>query len=334
MMMERYLEAVRFWLPVGQQEDIVAELREDLRAEVSDREMELGRKLTEADLEELLRRRGSPLMVAQPYLPQRSLIGPLLFPLYWLLLKILTLWVFGLMALGWIGMALARGLSGNVDLATLFAGVDLGSMIHAWLTAAAVLTLIFTLVENSDLKRRILETWNPRKLPPVRRHHSLSRSSAIAEAAILLCVAALWTATMHSPLRFGTVAILLDNAWQTFYWIILLLVLATVALAAVNAFRPWNSLPRQTIRALLEAAGAATFCWFLQAGIVRGITWPGATATTSAALVAGVQHILRDAFPVAVMIGLGMLGWNLYRILRLRQALRADATLPEMQPLS
>src|ERR1700751_4107425 len=88
----RYLQAVQFWLPKKQKQDIIAELSEDLRSPIEDNETELGRKLSDDEVSALLKRSGSPLEVATRYLPQRYLIGPILYPAY--------LWVLGIGMLG------------------------------------------------------------------------------------------------------------------------------------------------------------------------------------------------------------------------------------------
>jgi hypothetical protein len=46
-LIERYLQAVQFWLPNREKKDIIAELSEDIYAQVADRERDLGRKLSE-----------------------------------------------------------------------------------------------------------------------------------------------------------------------------------------------------------------------------------------------------------------------------------------------
>src|ERR1700722_11050145 len=92
-LLDRYLQAVRFWLPKAQQDDIIAELSSDLRSQIDDREMELGRPLDEAELEGILRRCGSPILVASRYRPQTQLIGPALFPIYLFVLKLVLLWI-------------------------------------------------------------------------------------------------------------------------------------------------------------------------------------------------------------------------------------------------
>jgi hypothetical protein len=51
--LERYLHAVKLWLPRAQQDDIVAALSEDIRSEVEEREKALGRTLNEGGKENL-----------------------------------------------------------------------------------------------------------------------------------------------------------------------------------------------------------------------------------------------------------------------------------------
>jgi hypothetical protein len=90
---DRYLQAVRDFLPGRQQDDILRELSENIRSEMADRAGELGRPLSRAEQEAILEQIGSPIVVASRYRGDersvtfgRQLIGPALFPLY---LKIL-----------------------------------------------------------------------------------------------------------------------------------------------------------------------------------------------------------------------------------------------------
>ena len=81
-LIDRYLQAIRFWLPRKQRNDILAELSEDLRSQIEDKETELGRKMNNGELEALLKQIGDPLLVAERYLPQQHVVGPVLFPIY------------------------------------------------------------------------------------------------------------------------------------------------------------------------------------------------------------------------------------------------------------
>src|ERR1700735_1733035 len=93
-LIERYLQAVRFWVPKNhRQEDLLAELGEDLRSQIEDKETELGHSLDKAEVAEILKRCGSPMMVAGRLGPQRHLIGPALFPIYEFVLKMVLVWI-------------------------------------------------------------------------------------------------------------------------------------------------------------------------------------------------------------------------------------------------
>src|ERR1700722_19012024 len=93
-LLDRYLQAVRFWLPKAQQqEDLLAELGEDLRSQIEDQETELGHPLDQAEMAAILKKCGSPMMVAGRLGPQRQLIGPALFPIYEFVLKMVLLWI-------------------------------------------------------------------------------------------------------------------------------------------------------------------------------------------------------------------------------------------------
>jgi hypothetical protein len=94
-LLDRYLHSVKRYLPEAQQDDIAQELEENIRAQMEDRETELGRRLTEAETEALLKQHGAPIVVAARYRPAghglafgRQLIGPILFPYY---VKVLAL---------------------------------------------------------------------------------------------------------------------------------------------------------------------------------------------------------------------------------------------------
>src|ERR1019366_9817627 len=84
---------VKFWLPKAQQEDIIAELGEDLQSQVEEREGALGHKLDEDELAIILKKRGSPTKIASGFIPEQRLISPAMLPVYRLVLKIVLLWV-------------------------------------------------------------------------------------------------------------------------------------------------------------------------------------------------------------------------------------------------
>ena len=81
-LIDRYLQAVRFWLPkTKSQEDVLAELGEDLRSQIEAKESEVGRPLDKNEVGEILKHCGAPMSVAARLAPKRYLIGPTLFPI-------------------------------------------------------------------------------------------------------------------------------------------------------------------------------------------------------------------------------------------------------------
>jgi hypothetical protein len=81
-LLNRYLHAVGARLPDAYQEDIVAELRQELLSRIEEREAGLQRPLTEAEVVSLLKACGHPLVVAASYVHGQHLITPALLPFY------------------------------------------------------------------------------------------------------------------------------------------------------------------------------------------------------------------------------------------------------------
>src|SRR5512141_973240 len=69
-LVDQYLESVARFLTGLPQDDILAELRENIRSHVEDRESEIGRPLTDAELRAILDRLGNPAVVASRYRPE------------------------------------------------------------------------------------------------------------------------------------------------------------------------------------------------------------------------------------------------------------------------
>src|SRR5947209_13771275 len=91
-LVDRYLQAVEFWRPNNKQRaDIVSELGDAIRAEVEEQESRLGRALTEDEVVAVLKTRGRPMLVANRYQPQLSLISPAWYPAYIFALKMAAL---------------------------------------------------------------------------------------------------------------------------------------------------------------------------------------------------------------------------------------------------
>ena len=152
---DRYLHAVKFWLPKAQRDDIIAELSEDIRSQIEDKEAELGRKADDGDVAAILKKCGHPLLVAQRYLPQEHLIGPSIFPVYSFVLKIIALIYVLPWLVVWLGYVIFSPVYRAHDpihsLGILWQGV--ASMVFA-------ITLAFMFAERFMLKSWAQKDWD------------------------------------------------------------------------------------------------------------------------------------------------------------------------------
>lgn len=179
-LIDRYLQAVKFWLPKNQKQDIIAELSEDLRSQIEDREAELGRKPNESEVAEMLKQRGRPVLVANQFRPQQNLIGPILFPIYVFVLKIVAAFYLAPWALLWITVAIVRPAHPGLSLISTV-GSFWTSFWPTTLSMIGSVTIIFAILERAQQKSKFMEKWDPRKLPPVRDPNRIPLSNSIGE---------------------------------------------------------------------------------------------------------------------------------------------------------
>ncbi len=315
-LIQRYLSAIEFWLPRNQKKDIIAEISEDLHSQIEERESQLGRALNDAELDALLKQRGNPLLVANQYLPQQSLIGPNLFPIYKFVLKIAALcWplpaaiVFVLVQrtqhpeIPWLNTI---GATASWLWAALFTGVG-------------VITLAFVVLERVNTKTHFLENWNPRKLPPVRDPNKISRVSSAIEIVVNLAFFAFLISYATSPqiLNGPALRVSLNPSWIYFVWVLLATSLLNTALAAANLMRPYWTTPRAIFSWLLDLAGAAVFCTLLKMKMVAVVVFSASNADPTI-ITTAVNMAIEQVFPYAVAISVVIAGIKLYRITRLK----------------
>lgn len=151
-LLQRYLLGVKKELGGKEQEDITAEIESyiyDLLEERFADEKDISVKQLESVLDEM----GAPRKVAAQYSPQRYLIGPRLFPIYWLVLKILAAVVVGGISLSLIIAAVV----GNPSTPTVNALEFIGSLWSGLLSAAGAVTIVFAVIERATQGKTIEE---------------------------------------------------------------------------------------------------------------------------------------------------------------------------------
>jgi hypothetical protein len=322
-LLERYLQAVKFWLPKEQKNDIIAELSEDLRSEIEEKETALGHKLSDSELSDLLKQRGRPVFVANRYLPQQHLIGPVLFPIYRLVLKIVMLCYLVPAVVVWITLMIfnsgyrAEHIGPHI-VSTL--GAIWGTLWSSAFLGAGVVTLVFAILERVQFQSQ-LEDWNPRTLPPVRKNPNLiPRSASIIELVANMVCCLWWTAYMSSTVIINNpnLQVYVSSAWHYFFWGFLFVALLNTALAASNLVRPYWTASRAAIRLVSDAAGSILFCALLKANVLVGFSAANVAASRATEIIAAINWWTVKMFPVAVVFGVTILCVNAFRIWRVK----------------
>jgi hypothetical protein len=145
---ERYLEAVRKHLPWDRQDDIIAELRANLEAQLEEKEGKLGRSLTNVEMEDWLKTLGQPIQVAAGYQPQRYLIGPGFYPIYTYVLKLALGWAAVIYSIVTVVTLLTQPMPSAIEWVGAIFRIPWVLMI-----AAAWVTAIFALMEIGVTRR-------------------------------------------------------------------------------------------------------------------------------------------------------------------------------------
>jgi len=327
-LINRYLQAVKFWLPAKQKQDIIAELSEDLRSQIEDNETELGRKLNEAEIIDILKGRGRPILVANRFRPQQFLIGPVLFPIYVFVLKIVGAFYMVPWILVWIGIAVSRAAHSGENLIQA-AGSFWTAFWPMAFSMIGSITIIFAILERVQVKSMFLEQWDPRKLPPVRDPNRIPLSNSIAEVVvnIVFCTWLIGGAWYQTALHFSGVNITLAPVWRYIFWGFVLIALFNTAASAVNLFRPYWTSVRASIRLASDLVGGTLFCWLMKANILAAMSIANVAPEKAAHVASAINWWSAKMFPFAIVACVLILVTNAYRIFRVRTSLAPGIVL-------
>jgi hypothetical protein len=322
---ERYLHAIEFWLPRQQSRDIIAEISEDLHSQIEDREEELGRKLSETELEALIKQRGRPVLVANRYQAQRFLIGPALFPIYVFVLKIFALcYLIPQAAVVVTVHRVQHPASPWIDTISSAAGsLWTGSFI-----GAGVITLVFAVLQVFETRQGWLEEWNPRQLPRARQPGRIPRADSIFELVICVAATAWWIGHASTPniLNGPHVQLVLSPRWMWFFWGFFGVAVLHAALAAVNLRRPYWTRARAVARLAFDAAGGALFCWLVQADLIETLRIADVEPSRALEIANAIRLWMGRAFPLAVIAVVATLAPDIYRVVRVGK--QAEPAIP------
>jgi hypothetical protein len=263
-LLNRYLQAVGKGLPNTRRDDIIEELRANLLSQMDDREQEPGRPLTEDEQAEVLKRHGNPTEVAGRYREDNlglafgiRLIGPDLFRYYRTVLAI----VLGITTVLIVVV---------LPMVARVTGIEItwGRALRPLWMQFIIVTAIFIVLDRG--KEHWVNQWDPRTLPPV----SPSSDYTIFDL-LALAVGTLWLAlTPHWPYLvlgpgtwfFQEVPLKLMSGWIWFYWAIIALLCAQIAVQSLSLSRLLSRRPARIADIALKGAGLCIGILLLLAG--------------------------------------------------------------------
>jgi hypothetical protein len=238
-LLERYLQAVGQYLAPGTREDVLAELRVNLQAEMDARAEEREGPLTESEAAAILKAHGRPMLVAARYLPQHYLIGPEVFPFYLLTLRKTAPLV---LLLYFVAHLATLIFSPNAGAFAASMARSFVQLVPVLLISWSAVTLTFAILEYSHRQHGQAACWNawdPAKLPSLTHpRKGKSLASRIADL-VVHCLWMLYVLAIpgHPYLILGPGALFLTSlsadfapVWRPFYVAIIVLLLAQLVI--------------------------------------------------------------------------------------------------------
>jgi hypothetical protein len=319
-LIERYLHAVRGHLPAAQQ-DAAAELEDDLRSRVDDRERELGRRLTDDEVAAILKSLGRPMVFAARYHRHQPLIGAAMMPYYLLTLKVgagigLLVNVVVAAVLLALGKPVGESLKGIFMFPFTTLPIQVG-----WIT------VVFAVIDRYVTVGPLNDSWDPRSLPPVRAgQRRPSRIGVVGDIVGVGIALAWWMGAFNFPfLVVGPLAAFLEPGpgWTRAYVPVAALMVAAIGGHAVALIRPEWRMPARLAGHLLALTGVAVL-WLSGDLIAPTTEVPPAEL---ARVVEIVQWCARGSLGLVAAITLFELGRDVWKLRRSRLAAALVTTL-------
>ena len=219
--------------------------------------------------------------------------------MYWFVLKISWLCIYGPWLIIGIGLELFTPSSG----AHPGAGVSgiWEPFFRSLFIQFAVVTGVFATLDRYHSKGW-LNDWNPRKHLPVRDPNRVRRSSSISELAWYAVLLLWWVNLLRIPIIPGIQVHMTPTISRYLFWPILVLVVCQGMIACLNAFRPqWNP-RRAALRGIVDGLSLLVVSYLLAVWIHGGTFVAVASAKLSLAQTAAAEKGITYGWSVLLLI--------------------------------
>jgi hypothetical protein len=227
-LIERYISAVRDALPAKQRQDVTTEIRSLIQDALDDRSKTEGRPVDDEMTAQVLKEFGPPEKIAAPYLPERYLIGPRLYPTFILVLKIaLPIIAVLVLVTSFIGTEQLSSMSASEFITQV--AKALGNSFSSVIAAFGNIVLIFAILQVTlpEFKLQTRE-WDPRNLKAISQPDKIKRGDVIVELVFTLLALIIFNFYLDKVGIYNN----LNGQW--FF--------TPVLTAAFNAYIPWFDL--------------------------------------------------------------------------------------------
>jgi hypothetical protein len=187
-LIDTYVSEVGRQLPSKNRADIEAEIRSALQDMLDERSRKEGRPVDDEMVLAVLKEYGDPDLVAASYLPERYLIGPAMFPVFWTVAKII-LTITLIVTLVGLGVNLGQS-ARDLQTGLSIVGHSVTDLYTSVLTSMAALVFIFAIIEwainrsgrKMDVQGSLAEKdWDPRSLLNISAPNRIKLGEIIAE---------------------------------------------------------------------------------------------------------------------------------------------------------
>lgn len=251
-LLDRYLLAVKKYLPWKRQDDILAELKANLESQLEEKESDLGRPLTPSEMQDWVKHLGPPMVMAGRYQPQQYLIGPTIFPMYWWVMRLALLWCLAIYSVVKAVDVVANSPTGSAVLNAVLGAPWVLLVTAAWITAVFAAIELANNHSPAKFPAKIVDhvDWSPGSLPTADEagcEGKRPRSFAQAVVEVVFgCLALIWLLLIpsHPYLLMGPGAGYLHASpyelapvWISFFWCIVALNVVQVGWRLIHLMR-------------------------------------------------------------------------------------------------
>jgi hypothetical protein len=295
-LIDKYIAEIGKYLPRKSRADIEAEIRSTLE-DMLDERTTTNDPADEATVLQLLKEYGSPREVAATYKTHQYLIGPRLFPIFEMVLRIVLAVVAGASLFGPAVSLAQTGLTGPEFVSSL--GKWFGGLISGLIAAFGNIVLVFAIMERTQLADKFekeIEEWDPRELKSESDPDQIDLPDPIAT--IIFTVLGLVVLNLYPNLlsirypsgdTWITLPVLTDAFFRFLPWINVMGLLQIVFNGFLLSQRSWTPLTR-VFDILVDIAGMILAIVILRTPGIFGIT---PDALTKMGIGTGAENLSR-----------------------------------------